>query len=134
VNVKEYIEGELDKHKEKAAELVELLEVLPVNIGELESDSIYLWGSLLVLRDISHKDLGSKLATMTNQSLRFKACGLLRTAVFYDVGPFYKVDLDRPNPKCRMVRVLKPAKEEVISICGDLPEGYELLEELDEPA
>jgi hypothetical protein len=61
-------------------------------------------------------------------------CDSTRTAVFKDVGPFYQVDLDRPNKKCRKVRVLQLAKEETLEICGDIPEGYELLEELDVPA
>jgi len=131
MNVREFIEGELETHKKRAAELVELLYNIPEEVGELESDNIMIWGSWLVLRDSTHKDLGSKLATLTGQSLRFKTCGSIRTAVFKNVGPFYKVDLYRPNPKCRKVRVLKPAKEVTLEICGDIPAGYELLEELE---
>ena len=129
--VREYIEKELETHQDEITRLKEILCNIPHEVGELESDSIILWGNWLVLRDKTHKDLGSKLAAITDQSLRFKNAGSVRTAVFRDVGPFYKVDLDRPNPKCRKVRVLKPAKEVTLEICGDLPAGYELLEELE---
>lgn len=136
MTVREYIEGELESHKEQVAKLVEMLCNLPpqldgTGIGELESDNITIYSGWLILRDTSHKDLGAKLATITGQTLRFRATGTTRTAVFKNVGPFYKVDLDRPNPKCRKVRVLKPAKEVTMEICGDIPDGYELLEELD---
>lgn len=137
MNVREYIQGELESHQQKVAELVELLYNIPPQldgsgIGELEADSIQLYGGWLILRDSSHKDLGSKLATITDQSLRFGSFGsTTRTVVFRNVGPFYKVDLDRPNLECRKVRALRPAKEVTLDLCGDLPDGYELLEELD---
>ena len=140
MNVREYIEGDLETSKEETAKLVELLYNLPFQlddrgIGELESDSIYLMGkSWLILRDSTHKGLGAKLATLTGQSVRFVTRGTVRTAIFRDLCPFHRVDLDRPNPKCRKVRVLKPAKELEMEICGDIPKGYTLLEELDVPA
>ena len=131
MQVREYIQQEIVSHHEEVARLSSLLNELPNEVGALESDSVQIWESWLILRDTSHKDLGARLATITGQTLDFKVCGTIRTAVFRDVGPFYKVDLDRPNPKCRKVRVLRPAKELEMEICGDLPEGYELLEELD---
>lgn len=139
MNVREYIQKEADKHHEAMSELTELLYNIPPQldgrgVGELESDSIHIYGSWLVLRDTSHKELGAQLASITDQSVDFKPCGSVRTAVFRNVGPFYKVDLDRPSPKCRRVKVRKPAEEIIIDICGDLPTGWELLEELDVPA
>lgn len=140
MNVREYIEKELREYQTKVLKLTELLYNIPPQldgsgIGELESDGIQIYGGWLILRDTSHKDLGSKLATITNQSLRFGGYGsTTRTVVFRNVGPFHKVDLDRPNPKCRKVRALRPAKEVTLEVCGDLPAGYELLEELDVPA
>lgn len=133
MNVRQHIECKADKALEEYQQVAEFLEKFPLDLGDLEVDSIFLISDgWLCLQDSTHKDLGAKLATLTDQSLRFTTCGSTRTASFYNVGPFHKVDLDRPNPKCRKVRVRKPAKEEVISICGDIPEGFELLEELDE--
>jgi len=129
--VREYIEKELEAHQEEAAKLIEMLRYLHPGIGDLESDSVHIYGGWLILNDKSHKDLGAKLATLTGQSYRFKRAGSAHTVVFKNVGPFYNVDLNRPNTKCRKVRVRKPATEVTLEICGDLPEGYELLEELD---
>lgn len=139
MTVREYLQAEIVTYQEKATRLTELLYNIPPQldgkgVGELESDSVLLFGDWLILNDKSHKDLGSRLATITGQSYRFEVTGTTRTAVFRDVGPFYKVDLDRPNPKCRKVRALRVAKEVTLEICGDLPAGYELLEELDESA
>lgn len=131
MNIRDYIEKEANACLAKGQCLLKMLGNLPPAVGDLESDSIQLFGSWLVLRDTSHKDLGSKIASITGQSVRFKSAGLLRTAVFHNLGPFRAVDLDRPNPKCRKVRALKPAREEILTICGDLPPGYELLEELE---
>lgn len=131
MNVQEYLIDNMAEHQESISARVKLLSNLPDEVASLEADTISIYGSLLVLRDASHKDLGAKLATITGQSCRFKTVNSTRTAVFRNVGPFYKVDLDRPNPKCRKVRVLRPAKELVIELCGDIPEGYELLEELE---
>jgi len=134
MNVREFIESEVRSRRERIKELTEILDHLDDAVGELESDSVRLFGNWLTLRDESHKDLGSKLAAITGQSYRFKLYGTLRTAFFRDVGPFYSIALDRPNPKCRKVRALRLPKEVELKICGDLPEGYELLEELDVPA
>jgi hypothetical protein len=95
---------------------------------------VYLIGdSWLSIGDSTHKGLGARLATITDQTAVFVACGSTRTAAFEGVGPFYKVDLDRPNQNCRKVLVLQVAKEVTLEICGEIPEGYKLLEELDVP-
>jgi len=138
MQVREYIQKELEAHQKEVSVLTAILHNLPPQldgsgIGELESDNVRLYNGWLILQDASHKDLGSRLATITGQSCRFvNPLHSVPTAVIHSVAPFYKVDLDRPNPKCRKVRVLRPAKEVTLEICGDIPEGYELLEELED--
>jgi len=129
--VKEYVQDELDSSQKKVTELLHLLIDLPEEVGALESDYVAIYGGWLILRDTTHKDLGAKIASLTDQTVIFKPVSRSRTAIFKDLGPFYKVDLDRPNPKCRKVRVRRLATETTLEICGDIPEGYELLEELD---
>ena len=132
MNVQEHIQCKVDLALRELQRVSRILEGLPEDLGALEVDSLLLISnSWICLRDKSHKDLGVKLATLADQSLRFEIFGSTRTASFRNVGPFSKVDLDRPNPKCRKVRVLRAVKEMTLEICGDIPEGYELLEELD---
>lgn len=48
----------------------------------------------------------------------------------FDLSPRFRLDIDckpRDRPCCRKVRVLE---EKVITVCGELPDNYELLEEL----
>jgi len=132
MNLQEYIKAEITNQIRKVSTLAELLEALPSELGSLESDSFAIYGGWLILRDDSHKDLGAKLATMTDQAPVFRDQGSTKSAKFQNVGPFYSVDLDRPNKHCRTVRVLRPSKEDIISICGSIPKGLIVLEELDE--
>lgn len=140
MTVSEFIQEEIDRHHAKMSALVEILnDIAPSGLGELESDSILIYpvdscDHWLLLADETHKDLGVRLATLADQSGRFRVYGTTRIASFENIGPFYRVELRRSNPKCRKVQVLRPAKEIEMEICGDIPEGYTLLKELDVPA
>lgn len=134
MNVKEYFKGQLEYYLGETAKLTKLLEELPEELAELEADTIYDLGyKRLVLSDKSHKDLGVKLATISGQSIRFDSSNASHLiAQFTDLGPFLWVDLRRPKKGCKTVRVRKPAQELTLMICGEIPEGYEYLGEVEE--
>lgn len=134
MNVKEYFKEQLEYHKRNIADLTELLEELPKELAELEADVIYDLGyNWLVLSDSSHKGLGAELATISGQTVCFESSSHTQwRAQFKDVEPFWWVELRRPKKGCKTVRVRKPAEELTITICGDIPDGYEYLGEVKE--
>ena len=132
--VKKYFEKELEYHEEKAAKLTWMLGELPEELASLEADTIYDIGyQWLVLSDSSHKDLGAKLATISGQTIAFESRSpTQRMARFHDVGPFTWIDLRRPKKGCRTVRVRTIPREQTITICGELPDNYEYIGEVEE--
>lgn len=132
--VKEYFEEQLKNYEKKVAQLTWLLGELPEELGELEADLIYNLGyKWLVLSDKSHEDLGARLATISGQSVHFNTSPRTqRVAQFTNVGPFLWIDLHRPKKGCQTVKVKTIPKELTITICGELPDGYELVEDPDE--
>jgi len=133
MNVREHIQNELETYQKKVVAMSALLQALPQDLGELEADGILVYGGWLNLRDETHKGLGAALATIADQPCRFDTwIPSVRTATFRDVGPFYRVDLTRPNPKCRKYKVLKTAEVVTMEFCGELPPGYDVLAVLEE--
>lgn len=134
MTVKEYFEKELKYRKEKIAELTKLLGELPEELAKLEADLIYDIGyKWLVLSDKSHRDLGAKLATISGQTICFDSSNATQlVAQFHNVGPFTWIDLHRPKKGCRTIRVRTIPKERTITICGELPDNYEYLGEVEE--
>lgn len=132
--VKEYFEKELKYHEENAAKLKTLLSELPEELANLEADSIYDVGhTWLVLSDSSHEGLGARLATSSGQTVCFEdRSPTERMARFSDVGPFTWIDLRRPKKGCKTVRVRTIPQERTITICGELPDYYEYLGEVEE--
>lgn len=137
--VRKHILDRIAEHKQVAKSLTQLLDKLPQELQEQEILSGYdaFGGKNFSIRNANDevRGLGAKIATWLGLKDKVEVghtgSNPIESTNYYrfDLGDGFSLDVDcKHRPKCETVRV-RHMVEETISICGELPEGYERVEE-----
>lgn len=83
--------------------------------------------------DSSRPGLAARVATALDASAQRTKFGLMLTEFRFRSSGVY-VDVEYPSKGCKKAIVKTISRETTLEFCGDLPDGYELIEYIEEPS